>query len=87
MKVQFIAKVTDNEGKIVTKTIEAETTVPDISEFGDATTFLSVFDRYEQAVLNVRNQMAADLTQAYLEAAALEDAEKRGLYQRNKAAQ
>ncbi len=79
MKVQFTAKVIDDEGKNVTKTIEAETTVPDISEFGNASTFLDVFDRYEQAVLNIRNQTAADLTQAYLEAAALEDAAKKGL--------
>ncbi len=79
MKVQFTAKVIDDEGKTVTKTIEAETTVPDISEFGKASSFLDVFDRYEQAVLNVRNQTAADLTQAYLEAAALEDAAKKGL--------
>ncbi len=79
MKVQFTAKVIDDEGKTVTKTIETETTVPDIREFGKASTFLDVFDRYEQAVLKVRNQTAADLTQAYLEAAALEDAAKKGL--------
>ncbi len=85
MKVQFTAKVTDDDGKTVTKTVEAEATVPDISEFGDATTFLSVFDRYEQAVLDVRNQTAAELTQAYLEAAALEDAAKKGPYQQDKA--
>ncbi len=71
MKVQFTAKVTDDDGKTVTKTIEAEAAVPDISEFGDASTFLTVFDRYEQAVLNVRNQTPAELTQAYLDAAAL----------------
>ncbi len=86
MKVQITAKVIDDEGKTVTKTIEAETAVPDISEFGKASNFLDVFDRYEQAVINVRNQMAADLTQAYLEAAALEDAEKKGLKRQYKAA-
>lgn len=87
MKVQFTAKVIDDEGKTVTQTVETETIVPDIGEFGDASSFLAVFDRYEQAVLNVRNQTAADITQAYLEAAALEDAEKRGLYQQDKTAQ
>ncbi len=85
MKVQFTSKVTDEEGKAVTKTIDAEATVSNISEFGNASTFLNVFDRYEQAVLKVRNQTAAELTQAYLEVAALEDFEKRGLYQQDKA--
>ncbi len=80
VKVQFTAKVINDEGKTVIQAIETETTIPDIRELGDASTFLTVFDRYEQAVLHARNQTAADLTEAYLEAAALEDAAKKGLH-------
>ena len=59
--------------------IEVETAVPNPEEYGDKSRFYEIFDQYEKAALEARNQAAEEITERYLNAAtALKKGRKKG---------
>ena len=70
MKLRFTAELIDDNGELVCRRTEVETTVPKLEEYGERTRFYEVFDRYEKSALEARNQAAMEITQSYLNAAA-----------------
>lgn len=77
MKIQMTAKVMDDNGNEVTRTIEKEAVIPDIAEYGKPEDFHTIFYRYEKPALEIRNELSAEITEAYLErAASLKNTEK-----------
>ena len=70
VKIQMTAKVIDDNGHEVTRTIEKEAVIPDIAEYGEAEDFQEIFHRYEKPALQIRNELAEDITKEYLERAA-----------------
>ena len=69
MRLRFTAEMIDDDGERVSMPVEIETTVPNPEEYGDKSRFYEIFDRYEKAALEARNQAAAKITQSYLNAA------------------
>ena len=65
-----------SNGERVSKPVEIETAVPNPEEYGDKSRFYEIFDQYERAALEARNQAAEEITESYLNAAT---ALKRGL--------
>lgn len=70
MKIQMTAKVIDDNGNEVTRTIEKEAVIPDIAEYGEPENFYEIFHRYEKPALEMRNELSEEVTKAYLERAA-----------------
>lgn len=70
MKVRFIAEIVDDNRKVTKAPVRIETDVPEITEFSSPTEFYKVFDQFERPVIEARNQIAAEVTKAYLEEAA-----------------
>ena len=60
----------DDNGNEITRTIEKEAVIPDIAEYGEAEDFSEIFHRYEKPALQVRNELAEEVTKEYLERAA-----------------
>ena len=71
MKLRFTAELIDDNGELVSRRTEVETTVPKLEEYGERSRFYEVFDRYEKSALEARNQAAVEITQSYLNAAAV----------------
>ena len=69
MRLRFTAEMIDDNGERVSMPIEVETAVPNPEEFGDKSLFHEIFDRYERAALEARNQAAEEITESYLNAA------------------
>ena len=69
MRLRFTAEMIDDNGERVSMPTEIETAVPNPEEFGDKSRFYEIFDRYERAALEARNQAAEEITQSYLNAA------------------
>ena len=67
MKIRFKAEIIVEDGNIITKEIETE--VPSVTEFGNREMFYEVFDRFEKPVIEARNQIGQELTEAYFEEA------------------
>lgn len=76
MRLRFTAEMIDERGEQVSQPVEIETAVPNLEEYGDKSRFYEIFDRYEKAALEVRNQAAREITESYLNAAS---ALKKGL--------
>ena len=77
MKIQMTAKITDDNGREITRTIEKEAVIPDISEYGEKESFSEIFHRYEKTTIQIRNELAEEITGEYLNgAAALKKTEK-----------
>jgi len=69
MRLRFTAEMIDDHGERVSMPAEIETAVPNPEEYGDKSRFYEIFDRYEKAAPEARNQAAAKITQSYLNAA------------------
>lgn len=79
MRLRFTAEMIDDNGERVSMPIEVETTVPNPEEYGDKSRFYEIFDQYEKAALEARNQAAEEITESYLNAAtALKKGRKKG---------
>ena len=79
MRLRFTAEMIDDNGERVSMPIEVETTVPNPEEYGDKSRFHEIFDQYEKAALEARNQAAEEITESYLNAAtALKKGRKKG---------
>ena len=69
MRLRFTAEMIDDNGERVSMPAEMETAVPNPEEYGDKNRFYEIFDRYEKAAPEARNQAAEEITQSYLNAA------------------
>lgn len=79
MRLRFTAEMIDDGGERVSMPVAVETAVPNLEEYGDRSRFYEIFDRYEKAALEARNQAAAEITESYLNAAtALKKGRKTG---------
>lgn len=76
MRLRFTAEMIDDKGERVCQPVEIEAAVPNLEEYGDKNRFYEIFDRYEKAALEARNQVAREITEDYLNAAS---ALKKGL--------
>lgn len=70
MKVRFVAEILDEDGNPIKVPVKVETDVPDVSEFTSPREFYKVFDRFEQPVIEARNQIASEIARDYLDEAA-----------------
>ncbi len=68
VKLEFIARITTPDGKIIERAVEALEGIPTPDGFDMSSKhgFLESFDAYEQAALKARNQICEDITQEYL---------------------
>jgi hypothetical protein len=69
MRLRFTAEMIDDNGERVSTPVEIETAVPAPEEYGDKSRFYEIFDQYERAALEARNQAAEEITESYLNAA------------------
>lgn len=76
MRLRFTAEMIDDRGERICQPVKIETAVPNLEEYGDKSRFYEIFDQYEKAALEVRNQAAKEITESYLNAAS---ALKKGL--------
>ena len=67
MKIRSKAEIIGEDGNIITKEIETE--VPNVTEFGNPEMFYEVFDCFEKPVIEARNQINQELTEAFFEEA------------------
>ena len=70
MKIQMTAKITDDNGNEITRTIEREAVIPDISEYGDKESFCEIFHRYEKPAIQIRNELGEEIAKERLDGAA-----------------
>ena len=70
MKIQMTAKITDDNGNEITRTVEKEAVIPDIAEYGEKEAFADIFHRYEKPTIQIRNELAEEITKEYLNGAA-----------------
>jgi hypothetical protein len=69
-KLEFIARITAPDGKVIERKVEAKDGIPslDIFDLSSRQAFLESFDAYEKAALEARNKIAEDITGEYLAA-------------------
>ena len=70
MRLRFTAEMIDDNGERISNPVEIEAAVPNLEDYGDKSHFYEIFDRYEKSALAMRNQVAEEITQSYLKAAA-----------------
>jgi len=68
IKLEFIARITMSDGKVIERIVEAEDGIPVPDDFDLATKkgFLESFDAYEKAALAARNKAGEEITAEYL---------------------
>lgn len=68
-KLEFIARITTEDGRVIEKKVVTEEGIPSIDEFDfeDVDNFLDTFDSYERATIKARNKICSEITDAYLE--------------------
>lgn len=66
-KLEFIAKITTPDGKVITRKVEGE--IPSINEYNRSNLdeFMTSFDEYEQQALKARNAACEEITQAWFD--------------------
>lgn len=69
MRLRFTAEMIDDNGERISNPVEMEAAVPNLEEYGEKSRFYEIFDRYEKSALEMRNQVAEEITQSYLNAA------------------
>jgi len=68
-KLEFVAKITMPDGRIIERSVNADDAIPAPDDFDISSKdgFLKSFDVLERAVLGARNKIGEDITEAYLE--------------------
>lgn len=68
-RLEFVAKITLPDGKVIERRIDADGGLPAPEDFDTSSErgFLDSFDVLEKATLEARNKIALDITEAYLE--------------------
>jgi|GEM_PF-1036839 len=69
VKLEFVAKITMPDGKVIERKVDADDSIPAPDDFDTSSKdgFLVSFDIWEKAAIEARNKIAADITEAYLE--------------------
>ena len=69
VKLEFIAKITMPDGKVIERVVAADDKIPAPDDFDISSKdgFLESFDVFEKVTLEARNKTAKDITEAYLE--------------------
>jgi hypothetical protein len=69
VKLEFIAKITMPDGKVIERKVDANDGIPAPYDFDTSSKngFLESFDALEEVTLEARNKIADDITGAYLE--------------------
>jgi len=77
VKLEFIARITTPDGKVIERKVEAADGIPTADDFDLSSRrgFLESFDAYEKAALEARNKAGEEITAEYL----AEVAKKKGL--------
>lgn len=70
-RIEFIARITDADGKVIEKTVSASDGFKSSDDFDLSTRegFLADFDALEKAVLEARNKAAEEISSGFLELA------------------
>ncbi|MGI9863099.1 hypothetical protein SDD30_17130 [Moorella naiadis] len=68
MKMEITVRIKNADGTEGTKPIVVDTEIPEFDEFTGPDNFKEVFDKYEKAVLKIRNEAAELATDEYLTA-------------------
>ena len=68
-KLEFIARITMPDGKVIERRVDADDRIPAPDDFDISSKegFLESFDVLEKVTLEARNKIAEDITAAYLE--------------------
>jgi hypothetical protein len=68
-KLEFVAKITMPDGKVIERRVDAGSGIPAPDDFDTSSKggFLESFDILEKVTLEARNRIAVDITEAYLE--------------------
>jgi len=69
VKLEFVAKITLPDGKVIERKVDANDGIPAPDDFDVSSKngFLESFDVLEKATLEARNRIAEDITGAYVE--------------------
>jgi hypothetical protein len=69
VKLEFVAKITLPDGKVIERKVDANDGIPDLDDFETSTKngFLESFDVLEKVTIEARNRIAEDITRAYME--------------------
>jgi len=69
VKLEFIARVTMPDGKVIERRVDADDKIPAPDDFDTSSKdgFLESFDILEKVTLEARNKIADDIAEAYLE--------------------
>ena len=65
-KLEFMARITLPDGRVIEKTVEVEGGIPSPGDFDvtDRYKFLDTFDRYERGVIDARDRLTKSVTEA-----------------------
>jgi len=68
LKLEFIARITTPDGKVIERTVEADGGIPTLDDFDMSSKegFLKSFDAYEKSALEARNRVGEEITTEYL---------------------
>jgi hypothetical protein len=67
-KLEFVARITMPDGKIIEKKVEASDGIPSPDDFDFSTKegFLTSFDAFEKVTLEARNRIGEEISEDYL---------------------
>ncbi len=68
-KLTFIARITDENGKIIEREVETDIPGTDKMDYSSMDTFLKTLDNAERPLLKARNKIGKDVLEAYLDEA------------------
>lgn len=65
-KLEFMARMTLPDGRVIEKMVEVDGGIPSPDEFDmtDKYKFLTTFDRYERGVIDARDRLTKSITEA-----------------------
>jgi hypothetical protein len=68
VKLEFVARITMPDGKVLEKTVEASDGIPAPDDFDISTKegFLASFDAFEKVTLAARNKIGEDISEEYM---------------------
>lgn len=66
MKMEINIRIINDDGNEIIKPVMLDTEIPEFDDFKDSSNFREIFDRYEKAVLKVRNTVAELATEEFL---------------------
>jgi len=78
LKLEFIARITTPDGKVIERKVEADGGIPTPDDFdmSSKTGFLESFDAYEKAAIEARNKVGEEITAGYLAEVSKKNGEK-----------